>query len=123
MTAAAARFAAETLVLAAPPAALLWLSGQVELHIAAAAMAALVAVVMASGRLLLRAAHVPDMPAAAAWVLGVFATATAVYALAAWLHLVAASAFALWAAGVGAWALFARRREQPGVQPSPCAAR
>jgi hypothetical protein len=117
LTAAAARFAAETLVLAAPPAALLWLSGQVELHIAAAAMAALVAVVMASGRLLLRAAHVPDMPAAAAWVLGVFATATAVYALAAWLHLVAASAFALWAAGVGAWALFARRREQPDVQP------
>src|SRR5439155_3927050 len=45
---------------------------------------------------LLRAADAADMPAAAAWVLGSFMTAMAVYALVGWFQLTAALAFAAW---------------------------
>jgi hypothetical protein len=70
---------AATLVLAPPLAGLLWLSGTVALPVAFGAMTLFV-FVMSAGFLLLRAAHAADMPAPAAWVLGIFATAIAVYA-------------------------------------------
>jgi len=72
---------AATLVLAPPLAGLLWLSGTVALPVAFGAMTLFVFVVMSAGFLLLRAAHAADMPAPAAWVLGIFATAIAVYAM------------------------------------------
>jgi hypothetical protein len=113
LTAAATRFAAETLVVAAPLAALLWLSGQAQPHVALAAMAVLVLVVMAAGRLMLRAADAQDLPAPAAWVLGVFGTAIVVYTLVAWFHLLAATAFAIWA---GAVALLTIATKRPVVR-------
>jgi hypothetical protein len=86
-----------TLVLAPPLGVLLWLSGAVPLAAACGALALLVYVVMASGGLLLRAARAADLPAPAAWVLGVAATSLGVYALVAAFDLLAAGAFALWA--------------------------
>ena len=109
MTAAATRCAAETVLVAAPLAALLWLSGQAPLSAAFAAMVVLVLVVMAAGRVLLRAAHAPDLPAPAAWVLGLFATSLALHALVAALGLLAATAFAIWAAVVALFTFLGRR--------------
>ena len=109
MTAAAKRCAAETFVVAAPLAALLWLSGHAPLYAAFIATAVLVLVVMAAGRVMLHAAGAQDLPAAAAWVLGVFSTSLAVYALVAGLGLLAATAFGVWAAAVALLAILGRR--------------
>jgi hypothetical protein len=91
---------AATLVLAPPLAGLLWLSGAVSIHAAVGAMTLFVFVVMLAGFLLLRFADAGDMPAAAAWVLGTFATAIAVYTLVECFQLTAAVAFAVWMAFV-----------------------
>lgn len=101
---------AAMLVLAAPLAVLLWLSGAVSIHAAVGAMTLFVLVVMSAGFLLLRAADAADMPAPAAWVLGIAATAIAVHALAVAFELRAASAFAIWAALVGGLSLAWRER-------------
>jgi hypothetical protein len=50
-----------------------------------------------------------DLPAAAAWVLGVFSTSLAVYALVAGLGLLAATAFGVWAAAVALLTILGRR--------------
>lgn len=75
----------------------LWLSGAVPAVAAFAAMAVFVFIVLWAGLLLLRAAGALDMPATAAWVMGVFATAIAVYGLAVLFDLLAVTAFAIWA--------------------------
>jgi hypothetical protein len=90
-----------TFVLALPLALLFWLSGAVSFFAALVAMALFVLVVMSAGFLLLRAAGAADMPAPAAWVLGVSATALALLALAAAFDILAFTAFAIWAAMVG----------------------
>ncbi len=98
MTAAAARSSVEaTLVVAPPLAVLFWLSGAVSLHAALAAMALVAYVVLSAGFLLLRLARAADMPAPAAWVLGIFATAIGLAALVFALEMLAASAFIVWA--------------------------
>jgi len=102
--------AAATLVVALPLSWLLWLSGAVPLYLAAAAMVLFVLIVQSAGTLLLRAAHASDMGALAAWVLGIFATAMAVYALAASFELLASTAFAIWAAVVVALGVVFHRR-------------
>lgn len=108
MTAAAARSSVETalrsprpalaatLVLAPPLAVLFWLSGAVSFVAALATMALVAYVVFSAGFLLLRLAHAADMPAPAAWVLGIFATAIGMYALVAAFELLAANAFIVW---------------------------
>src|SRR5574341_1740136 len=58
----------------------------------------------------LRAVDAADMPASAAWVLGIFATAIAIYVLVMAFELLAATAFVIWAAMVAALALFLRPR-------------
>jgi hypothetical protein len=88
---------AATLVVAAPLAVLLWLSGAVSPAVALGATTVLVFVVLSAGFLLLRAVHAADMPAPAAWVLGIAASAIAVYALVMAFELLAVSAFAIWA--------------------------
>lgn len=85
------------LIVALPLAGLLWLSGAVPMHLALGATILFAFIVMSAGFLLLRAAHAADMPMPAAWVLGAFATAIVVYALVQWFHLLAATAFAIWA--------------------------
>ncbi|HYL89196.1 MAG TPA: hypothetical protein VEU32_10580 [Burkholderiales bacterium] len=92
----AARLPAASLVALAPLAGLLWMCGAVTIQAAVAAMALVVVVVMACGFLLLRAAGTADMPAPAAWVLGIFATSVALYALVLAFDLLAATAFAIW---------------------------
>ncbi|HJT60537.1 MAG TPA: hypothetical protein VJ797_02570 [Burkholderiales bacterium] len=99
-----------SLVVAPPLAGLLWMSGAVTFPAALGSMALFVFVVMSAGFLLLRAAHATDMPAPAAWVLGVFATAIAIYALITAFHLLAASAFAIWAAIVAGVGVFVPER-------------
>jgi hypothetical protein len=95
---AAARSSTEaTLILAPPLAVLFWLSGAVSPLAALAAMALVVYVVVSAGFLLLRLAHAEDMPAPAAWVLGIFATAIGLAALVFAFELLAASAFIVWA--------------------------
>jgi len=91
--------------IAAPLAALLWLSGSVSLIAACAAMALATLVVLSTGFALLRAVDAPDASAAAAWVLGVFATSLALYALVEWLEMRAATAAVVWGllAGGLAW--------------------
>lgn len=64
---------------------------------AVAAMTLFVFVVMSAGFLLLRAANAADMPAPAAWALGVFATAMAVYGISMAFQVLAATAFVAWA--------------------------
>ncbi|MGH8691146.1 MAG: hypothetical protein ACREUS_08970 [Burkholderiales bacterium] len=86
------------------------MSGAVTIPAAAGAMTLFVLVVMSAGFLLLRAADAADMPAAAAWVLGIFATAIAVYALVMAFHLLAATAFAIWGAIVVGLSLFLPER-------------
>jgi hypothetical protein len=99
-----------TLILAPQLALLLYLSAAVPFGAALAAMSALVSVVMLAGSLILRAARAAEMPAPAAWVLGVAATALALYGLVACFHLLAASAFALWAGLVLLATIGVRRR-------------
>jgi hypothetical protein len=86
------------LVVAPPLAGLLWASGEVSLGAALGAMTLFVLVVAGAGMLLLRAANAADMPASAAWALGLFATAAGVYVLVCAFQLLAASAFGIWAA-------------------------
>lgn len=71
-------------------------------------MAVVVYVVLLAGFLVLRIANAGDMPAPAAWVLGVFASSIAVYVLVAWFQILAATAFAVWAALVVGAALAVR---------------
>jgi hypothetical protein len=106
--------AAATLVVALPLSWLFWLSGAVPLYLAAAAMVLFVLIVQSAGTLLLRAAHASDMGALAAWVLGIFATAMAVYVLAASFQLLASTAFAIWAAVVVALGFVFHRRAGAG---------
>jgi hypothetical protein len=103
---------AAILAAAAPLAILLWLSGSVAPHMALGAMLLFAAVVFAAGALLMGLAGAHDMPLAASWVLGVFASSLAVYALVQWAHLLAATAFAVWTVAV-LGAAFALRRRWP----------
>lgn len=84
-------------LVAAPLSYLFWLSGALSFLLALGAMIVFSLVVMCAGCLCLRAADARDLPLAAAWVLGVFASALAVYALVLVLHVLAATAFAIWA--------------------------
>lgn len=102
-------------------AALLWRTSAAPAA-ALAMLGALALVVMAGGRLALRAAGARDMPAPAAWVLGTCIASLALQAIASGLALVAASAFYLWAGLVGGLALLfpergahAARRDAPGL--------
>jgi hypothetical protein len=97
--------------IAVPPlAGLLWMSGAVSVHAAVGAMALFMVVVMTAGLVLLRAVDAADMPAPAAWVLGMFATAIAIYALVVAFELLAATAFAIWAAIVAVLVFVLRPR-------------
>jgi hypothetical protein len=107
------RTVATTLVLALPLSALLWLSGAVPLHLAFGGVTLVVFFVTFSGFLALRALRLADLPASAAWVAGVFATALVVYALVAWFKLLAVHAFALWAGAVAACAIVFPERGPP----------
>jgi hypothetical protein len=91
-------------VIAAPLAVLFWLSGGVSLAAAAAAMLAVTLVVLVIGLWLARIIDVAPDSATLAWVLGVFATSAALYALVA-LGLSASAAAAVWllVAAVLAW--------------------
>jgi len=105
------RTVATTLVIALPLTALLWLSGAVPFHLALGSVTLVVFFVTLSGFLALRAVGLSDLPAPAAWVTGVFASGLAVYALVAVLGLLAATAFAVWASVVVAWAILSRDEE------------
>lgn len=94
-----------TLILAVPLSVLLWLSGAVPLPLAFGGVALIVFFVTFSGFLALRALRLAELPASAAWVAGVFATALVVYALVAWFKLLAVHAFALWAAALAVCAI------------------
>lgn len=97
------------LLVAVPPlAGLLWASGEVSPGAALGAVTLFVLVVTSTGVLLLRAADAADMPASAAWAVGLFATAAGVYGLVFAFQLLAGSAFAVWAALVLALAVFFR---------------
>jgi hypothetical protein len=91
------RLLATTPLLALPLAFLFAASGAVPFSVALAAMAVFCFVVMSAGFVLLRAAGATEMPAAVAWVLGVFATGVVVYALVEALRVPAFECFALWA--------------------------
>ena len=99
------RTVATTLVLALPLSLLLWLSGAVPLHLALGGVTLVTFFVAFSGFLALRALRLADLPASAAWVAGVFATALAVYALVAAFKLQALHAFAAWAGALAACAM------------------
>jgi len=105
-----------TVVVAPPLALLFWLSGAVSLATAVAAMALLSYVVLSAGGLCLRLAGCDEMPAPAAWVLGIFATAMALSALVFAFELLAASAFVIWALLVIGLKL-AMRRTAPVSRP------
>jgi hypothetical protein len=105
------RTVATTLAVAAPLSALLWLSGAVPLHLALGGVALVVFFVTLSGFLALRALGLADMPAPAAWVAGVFASALVMYALVAGFKLLAVTAFALWASALVACAIAFRERD------------
>lgn len=110
------RTLAGTLLAAVPLAGLLWLSGAARFLPALGAMLVLVLVVQLAGRLLLRAASAPDMPLAADWVLGVVAVSLAVYALAHFFDLRAATAFAGCATLVLVLAAVFRERDRAPVK-------
>src|SRR5713226_3787291 len=100
---------------AAPLAILLWLSGSVTIYAALGTMLLFSSVVFTAGALLMRLADAEAMPLAGAWVLGVFASALAVYALVQWFHLLAATAFAAWSVIVLGCAIALRKRSsEPG---------
>ncbi len=105
------RTVATTLILALPLSALLWLSGAVPLHLALGGVTLVVFFVTFSGFLALRALRLAELPASAAWVAGVFASALVVYALVAWFKLLAVHAFALWAGALAACAVFFPERD------------
>lgn len=109
-----ARSLAASLVAVPPLASLLWMSGAVSIQAAVAAMTLFVLVVMSAGSLLLRAVRAADMPIPAAWVLGILASAIAVYALVMAFELLAASAFAIWAALVMGLSIAFRERAPSG---------
>jgi hypothetical protein len=102
------RIVSATVIAALPLSGLLWLSGAVPIHLALGAMTLFVFAVMSAGFALLRAADAVEMPAPAAWVLGVSVAAIATHAIAAGLGLLAFAAFAVWAVfAAGAGLLFA----------------
>ncbi|HZF20515.1 MAG TPA: hypothetical protein VE008_12520 [Burkholderiales bacterium] len=105
---------AATLLLAPPLAWLFAASGAVSFLLALAAMAVLCFVVMSTGFLLLRAVGASEQPSAAAWVLGVFATCAAVYALVELLGITADRSFTLWALLVLTLGTIVARRDPPG---------
>ncbi len=105
-----------SLVAVPPLAGLFWMSGAVSIAAAVVAMALFAFVVLCAGFLLLRAADAADMPATAAWVLGLFATAVAIYALVAVFQVPAANAFVGWSALVAAAGFFSPRREVSGLR-------
>lgn len=84
-----------TALVALPLSYLFSLSAAISIPLAAVAMVVLAYIVIYTGFLLLRALRISDMPVAAAWVLGIFATSMAVYALVELLHVTAAVSFAL----------------------------
>src|SRR5258707_1073044 len=88
---------AATIIIAPALAGLFWMSGTVSIAAAVGAMVLFALVIMWAGFLLLHAFDASDMPAPAAWVLGILGTAFAIYALVMAFHLLAASAFAIWA--------------------------
>lgn len=96
---------AVALVVGFPLGALLWRSGDVSLLAALAAVACIACVVFFSGSLLLRLARGDDLPAPAAWVMGVIATSLAIYALIVSFRVNAATAFLVWTGLVvaGGW--------------------
>jgi hypothetical protein len=106
-----------TLILAVPLSVLLWLSGAVPLPLAFGGVTLVVFFVTFSGFLALRALRLADLPASAAWVAGVFATALVMYALVAWFKLLAVHAFAWWAGALAVCALVFPQRgaTSPGV--------
>src|SRR2546425_1573280 len=112
------RTVATTLVLALPLSALLWLSGAVPLHLALGGVTLVVFFVTFSGFLALRALRLAELPASAAWVAGVFASALVVYALVAWFKLRAVHAFALWAGALAACAVFFPDRKSTRLNSS-----
>jgi hypothetical protein len=89
-----------TAILAPPLAWLLAQSGHIPFFAALAAMAVFCLVVMSAGILLLRWPGAAEQPAASAWVLGVFSTGLAVFALVELLRVPAFECFALWAIAV-----------------------
>ena len=110
MTAAATRSSAEATLVAAPPLALLfWLSGAVSPLAALAATALVVYLIFSSGFVFLRLANASDLPAPAAWVMGIFASAIALAALVFTFELLAAIAFVIWALVVIGLELLTRR--------------
>lgn len=100
-----------------------WAGGTVSPGTAAAAMIVVVYVVMTAGFLLLRIARAADLPAPAAWVLGVFASSIAIYLLIACFEILAATAFAIWAVIVIAAALALRHPAPANQAVRPGAAR
>ncbi|HEX9431873.1 MAG TPA: hypothetical protein VF936_03690 [Burkholderiales bacterium] len=114
MLSGAERVIAASAVVALPLAGLLWISGAIGFPLALAAMIVLALVVLSTGLLALRAVDGADMPAPAAWVLGVFVTMLSVYALVEAFHLLAFTAFAIWAAVVAGLGFIVRRRAGPG---------
>lgn len=86
-------------------------SAPLPLVLAAAAVFSYV--VIASGRLFLRAVNASDLPIAAAWPLGVTATGLALWALVALLAVTAATAFAIWATVVILLEVVTRERGAP----------
>lgn len=93
-----------------PLSALLWLSGAVAPHLAFAGAMLVVFFVTFSGFLTLRALRLADLPAGAAWVVGLFVTALVLYALVGWFNLRAIHAFALWAGVLTVCAIVFRER-------------
>jgi hypothetical protein len=77
-------------------AALIWRSGGARTATALVLVALMSLVVMAAGRLTLRAAGGRDLPAPAAWVLGTCVSALALEAIAAAFGVLAATALAIW---------------------------
>lgn len=108
---------AAVLVTAPALAALLWLSGSLSLAACLGAAASVAFVVGTCGEVLLRALNGREAPLAAAWVIGVVATAFAVYVLVMAFHLLAATAFAIWAATVVCAALTLKRRYPIATTP------
>lgn len=74
-------------------------------------------VVIAAGRLVMRAPGAADLPLAAVWTFGVAVTGPALYLLQLLLPITAAAAFAFWAAFVIGLDLAIRRRAKP--EPAP----
>src|SRR6185436_4189353 len=98
-------------------AALFWSSGAVGPHVAVGALLAVTVVVLSAGKLVLRAARAADLPTPAAWVAGIFVTAMALSVLVTLFQLLAATAFAVWAAAVLGASLALRARAPAAVAP------